>query len=372
MILYVNILNLNSSKLAGVGYFTQRINKVWSDTNYNFEAFDRVVFLSCGNSDVEKELQLPHSPKVEIRRLHFAKYFLFRIILEQLYLPLLLLYAKGVFFSVTPSIPLLLKLINRKIVLISTIHDLIPFVFPKKYSRLRAIYVKALTWYSAKFSDRIVTVSENTKKDLVRLVGVDPCVIHVVYNFVYPPPHKISNKDERFFLSICTIEPGKGIEEMMEGFNDFLIRGAYGTDFKYYIVGGQGWEFEQIYRCHGRLVHKDKIVFTGYVSEDEKREMLDSCTGIFLLSRYEGFGIPILEGLVYNKPSVVSRGSSLEEVCGRSGILAEAGSSENFSVSIDQLLSRRSLLIDEIPRQRRKFDPHEQVRILNDVLRGAK
>src|SRR5258706_15261968 len=96
-----------------------------------------------------------------------------------------------------------------------------PFYFPKKYTFIRSILVRILSKYAAKAAHHVVTVSQNSKNDLIRVASLNEGKVSIVYNFL-PPPYELSNvTDDRYFLCISTLEPGKNIENTVRAFAQF-------------------------------------------------------------------------------------------------------------------------------------------------------
>ena len=134
VVLSINLLNFNSDKLAGVGYFFKRIASNIDFNDSKWKVFDEIVILSNTKVDCIELFGFKKSEKIKVVKVPLVHNFLFRIAFEQLILPFWLFKEKNVFYSPTPSIPLFAKVINSKNILISTIHDMIPFKVKNKYS----------------------------------------------------------------------------------------------------------------------------------------------------------------------------------------------------------------------------------------------
>ncbi|HEY5745769.1 MAG TPA: glycosyltransferase family 1 protein, partial [Chryseolinea sp.] len=252
--------------------------------------------------------------------------------------------------------------------LVVTIHDMIPFFYPQKYSRLRGILVKVVSQYAAKAAHRVITVSENSKKDIVNIAKIDPGKVTIVYNFI-PAPSLLSNtKDENFFLCISTLEPGKNVENTIRGFARFLEK--YRQPIRFYWAGRIGWVYTQA--DLDNVVRSEKLegsfIFSGYLDETKKQELLTNCTAIVYLSHYEGFGLPVLEGMMYNKPAVVSNNSSLPEVVGKAGVLCDPLDTESIADAMQQVIVKRAELTRAIPNQLDTFSSAEQLKTFKGTV----
>jgi glycosyltransferase involved in cell wall biosynthesis len=290
------------------------------------------------------------------------------VLFEQLALPFYLINKKSIFYSPTPSIPLFAKFLNKKNIFISTIHDMIPFRVENKYSFFRSIYVKILSKKSAQISDKVITVSEFSKKDIAEIAGVELSKIDVIYNFI-PELNLVSNTvSEPYFVTVCTIEPGKNIENMILGFKKFITNN-YGFEFyKYKIIGQFGWNYNEIIALLKNLKLEGKVEFTGYLSDIEKNNLLKNCTGMIYLSKYEGFGIPPLEAMYFNKISIVSNTSSLPEVVGKAGIVQDPGDTDLLAENLKILINDSESYREHLESQLNKFNPSQQILNFSNIL----
>lgn len=366
--LYINLLNFNSLKLAGTGYFFKRII-----SNINFEEgiwdnFDEIILLSNKKVDCIKLFSIKKNKKIRVINLPLVHNFIFRIIFEQLVLPFYLIKNKNVFYSPTPSMPILGKLFNKKIFFIVTIHDMIPFVVKNKYSLFRSIYIKILSKKAAQISDRVMTVSEFSRKDIARIAKIKLSKIHVVYNFIPELKFTSNNDSDSYFVTVCTIEPGKNIENMIIGFNKFLKNNEKYSNYHYLIVGQFGWKYNSIIRLIEELNLSHKVKLLGYLDDIKKNSIIQNCAGMIYLSKYEGFGIPPLEAMYYGKVSIVSNNSSLPEVVGNAGIIQDADDTDLLANNLEKILVDNEKYSSNIFAQLEKFNPSEQILKFSKII----
>lgn len=361
----INLLNFNSEKLAGAGYFIKRIFYQLQAENFN----KKVIIYVPKNLNVEKVFDINGEKlNFEIKRIAGINSLISRIFFEQ---TLFLFHINKLthYYSPTPAFPLLLKIFFPRIKNITTIHDLTPFYIPDKYPVFRRWYVKLITYLAAKLSDKVITVSYSTKKDLINRFSVPKQKIFVVYNFI---PELVLEKEvtvEKYFVMVSTIEPGKNLPNIIKSFYKFS-QSDEGNGFRFYICGRDGWGSKEIYELVEGLGLKDKVVFTGYLAEAEKNVLVKNCFAMVYISLYEGFGIPPLEAMYYSKPSIVSDNSSLPEVVGSAGLLCNPNSITDIVNSMKEILIKRQSLIDHIPKQIKKFTPSEQLKIFIDAIYG--
>lgn len=368
MRLYINLINFNSNKLAGVGYFFKRIisNIDFGDEKWN--KFDEIILLSNTNVDCLTLFDINVNVKIRVVKFSFLHNFAFRILFEQFVLPFYLMKGKNVVFSPTPSIPLWAKLLNKKNVLISSIHDMIPFRVDNKYSFLRSLYIKGLSKKAAQNSDLIITVSEFSKLDIIEITNIESSKIKVIYNFI--PEFKFSSESisEPYFVTVCTIEPGKNIENMIIGFNNFLNKNKEFDFYKYKIVGQFGWNYNTIISLIKDLGLEEKVELMGYLSDVDKNKVIENCTGMIYLSKYEGFGIPPLEAMYFDKISIVSNISSLPEVVGDAGIVQDPNDTMILADNLKKLITNSDDFRANIEYQIEKFNPQIQIKKFVEII----
>lgn len=363
MKLYINLLNFNSDKIAGAGYFMKRLFEQIDFSSSVFQEFDEIVILHNKHLAVQKTFSIPSLAKFRYKPVGGMNRFVNRILYEQLILPFALIGRRGIYYSPTPVIPLLCAVFKlNSLRLISTIHDMIPFYLREKYGRLRSVYIRAISKASAKYSHSVITVSQNSKSDIIALTNIPGDKIFVVYNFLPKAEFKKEKVVTPTFITVSTIEPGKNIENTIKGFKRFTEKYNSGH-YHYFIIGKNGWNYTSILQELNSLQISDKVHLTGYLDEKEKDKYISQCTGMLYLSKYEGFGIPPMEAMYFGKPSVVSNSSSLPEVVGKAGVICkEANSPEAIADSIYHLITNREKYINEIPEQLEKFDPETQVK----------
>ena len=286
----IDLLNLATPEIAGVGIFARNLFELWLEVQSPFE----IIFISSNAVNAEKTFRIKPSDTIRIRSIAI-KNVLLRFLYQQIILPFTLR-QYDLYYNPALGIPYLSRLVAPRVKLVVTIHDMIPFFYPKKYSALRSVLVKNMSKFAARAAHKVITVSANSKKDIVNIASIVEGKVVVVYNFI-PPPYDLTNKEDGgYFLCISTLEPGKNVEQAIRGFGRFVERTGYSS--KFYWVGRIGWVYTQGYL--DKIVEsenlKDFFIFKGYVSEVEKKALLSACTSIVYLSHYEGFGLPVLEG----------------------------------------------------------------------------
>lgn len=255
---------------------------------------------------------------------------------------------------------------------VTTIHDLTPFFVAGKYGFVQATYVRSITRLLGRSSSRIITVSEHSRGDLVEHLGIPSQRIDVVFNSVGPKDCS-RVRYQNFFLCVGTLQPAKNVTSVLQAFALFK-KHFDRRDHRMVIVGEYGWGPDHYKQLIRDLGIQDHVEMKGYVDDDGLDELYANCKGVVLLSLYEGFGIPPLEGLSWNKPAIVSRISSLPEVVGRSGIQVNPMDIEEAARAMRDISEEPEKYLVGRDEQLAQFSPQRQwiqlIRALEKAVRG--
>ncbi|OGI06550.1 MAG: hypothetical protein A2Y40_07590 [Candidatus Margulisbacteria bacterium GWF2_35_9] len=245
-----------------------------------------------------------------------------RILWEQTVLPILLQKSKTeVFHSPMHVLPMTL---SKKISSVLTIHDLANFRYPQFYKGAKQKYLTTMTHLSAKKADRIIAVSESTKKDLVSILGIKESKIDVVYNGLnlnievgHIDEEKIRRKlelPEEYILFVGTMEPRKNIDGILSAL--LLLWKEKKESYNVVIAGPKGWLYSDTEKKIKEYQEIGQIMQTGYLSDEELVVVYKYAKLFVYPSFYEGFGFPILEAMALGVPVICSETSSMPEVGG--------------------------------------------------------
>lgn len=312
-------------KKAGVGIYAMFLLKEIASIE-NESTFFVVVL-----NDDEEILNLLYSnPKkfkvIKVNKI-FRKFAL-RFVLEQLYLPLLILkHNIQTIHSLHYSFPFF-PLSVKKVV---TFHDMTFFLYPEFHQKLHVLFFKFMIKSSIKFCDTVICVSQSTKQDALDILNIEESrnsffvvvPLGTDFDLDYYPNKKTLNKydlfEKKYFLFIGTLEPRKNIISVIESYAKFCK--TFPFNMRLVIVGKKGWHYEEIFSKVEFLKLQDKIKFTGFVNDNEKKDLLWYSYLFLYPSFYEGFGIPVLEAMAFGIPSITSNISSMPEVAGDAAIL---------------------------------------------------
>ena len=213
-----------------------------------------------------------------------------------------------------------------------TYHDMASWLFPEKFRLKHRLVYGTLVPLYAKRADGIITVSESTKKDLLRLFKVQAEKVRVIYEAAAEIFKPVTDEKlladarrkfllpEKLILFVGMMEPRKNIPVLIRAFKKFR---AGGFKHKLVIAGKKGWLYDEIFETIKLLELEDEIIFTGYV-KDTELPAIYGCADMFVYpSGYEGFGLPPLEAMACGVPVITTRISSIPEVTGDAAVLLE-------------------------------------------------
>lgn len=284
---------------------------------------------------------------------------------EQVELPLFLVF-KGPFLLINfcTTAPLLVR---KQIV---TIHDAIFRLYPQWFSRSLAVIYNFLVPIISRRSLKVITVSESAKKDLLSFINVPEEKIVVVNNAVSElfSDNKMQHQPNpygKYILTVSSFDPRKNYKRVIEAFLHSNL-----PDYKLVIVGKSHITFSKE-RALDAYQSDSRIVFTGYVSDEELIALYFNAEFFLYMSLYEGFGIPPLEAMACDCPVLTSEVSSIPEVCGDAVLYADPYSIEDISEKI-KLLSTdsrlRSLLRERGRERMMKFDWEESTSKISSII----
>ncbi|MBT6199329.1 MAG: glycosyltransferase family 4 protein [Bacteroidetes Order II. Incertae sedis bacterium] len=260
-------------------------------------------------------------------------------------------YSLDVVLSVNNFGPLLGKSGQRKVVVI---HDVWFLDSGFDGSGIKKWLFGALIRIQLLSTTHIITVSEFSKKAIVRHLNVDEKIVSVVPNCV--PPGLITIDDSlegnrqkkvtdsavphEYFLMVGSDRPNKNIWRGVQGYLKFVKTKANPPFL--YIVGHYTDNYKTKLKSVVPQELAESVIMRGFVSDNEYRQLIKGCIGLVFPSLYEGFGIPIVEAMVLGKQILVSRGTVCEEIAGEFGIPIDAKDEYQISLGLSQLFDRRS------------------------------
>lgn len=356
MIIAVNTRLLQKGKLEGIGYFTRetlsRITRSHPEHQFIF-IFDRPYDDEFIFSDNVKPVVV--SPPTRHP-------FLCILWFELLIPGVLKKYKADLFLS--PDGYLSLK---TRIKQLAVIHDINFAHRPKDLPWLTAKYYNFFFPKFAKRAKRIATVSFYSKEDIVRTYGLNPDNIDVVYNGVnqlFQPTSDTEKeltrqkytKGKEYFLYIGSLHPRKNICGLLRAYDAF--RTMVDQDIKLVIAGGVMFKTVDITRTYEGMRFKDDVVFTGRLDIKDLHQVLGAALALTFVPYFEGFGIPVIEGMSAGIPVICSNTTSLPEVGGSAVLYADPfaiSQIKDAMIRIAEDAPLRQELIEKGKKQQVKF-----------------
>lgn len=227
---------------------------------------------------------------------------------------------------------------------IQFIHDLAPIKYPQFFPVKARLMHPFTTRIALQKSKYVATISNTVKKELLAFSKVPSEKVMVLFPAmnemakVSNPEKEIKVPDlpEKYILTVATLEPRKNINSGLKAFAKLKQDHQLPSDVKYVLVGKQGWYYKNIYKLVKALGLEKDVIFTGFLSDEVMPEVYKNCSVFLFLSYYEGFGMPPLEALAYNKPTLLSNIPVLQECFGPWAKFAEP---ENIIDIADKLLA---------------------------------
>lgn len=234
---------------------------------------------------------------------------------------------------------------KTKVVKVTTIHDLTPFLFPNLTPpEIVKVHTQKMYWAVLECS-KFLCVSKSTANDLMRIFNIPSKKIEIIYesaseNLINLTP--VKRQEKEYILAMGSKQPRKNIERLIKSYKKYKYQ--YKLPDKLVITGENNLSTDD-----------QNIEFTGYVSDQELANLMYNSSVFVYPSLYEGFGQPILEAFHFKTPVVTSNTSSLPEAAGDAAILIDPLSEESIAKGIKSALVDRENLIKAGQKQLKNF-----------------
>lgn len=232
-----------------------------------------------------------------------------------------------VFFSPNTKFPF------TSIPCFTTVHGLEWYFYPQGYTLLERI--KQWTWFRlcTRYSAGIITFSENTKSDIKKIcshLSIPMCMVHegIGVQFRQLGSEELSPAillkhgiRQPFILSVCSLDPRKNLDTLILAFAG-AVRES-GVSHQLVLVGKSGRNAERLHRLARDCGVWERICFAGYISDEELVQLYNHAQLFVYPSKYEGFGLPVIEAMASGIPVITSNVSSLPEVANGAALLVD-------------------------------------------------
>ncbi|MFL2835108.1 MAG: glycosyltransferase family 4 protein [Coraliomargaritaceae bacterium] len=269
-------------------------------------------------------------------------------------------FSKGsVLFSPYQTFRLSKKILNSHSV-VTTVHDLIPLIHPEYFEKDH--YFKKRIFEPLKYADLIVTVSENTKLDLLNEANFisqkQVEAIHIAASDHFKPTLNKSSLSEikskygipensNYVFTVCTIEPRKNHKRLIEAWQKAYSKISGLNNPHLVICGRKGWgdELNSIIKHERNIMNS--IIFTGYIPDEDLPILYSGASFSIYPSLYEGFGLPVLESMKCKTFCLTSNISSMPEIVGPGFPNVDPNSVDDITEKI-LLLSNNSVILNHL------------------------
>lgn len=253
------------------------------------------------------------------------------------------------------------------------VNDLRFIHMPDTYGLARRYFLEWAVPRSLRQATRLLTISEDTKKDLVEHFGIEAERVDVIYLAADPAFHRVTCSEtlhdvrrryqlpDRFILAVGNLEPRKNLLRLIQAFT--ALRSAKAVEHDLVILGKPTLKFQSILEAAQASPFFDSIRFTGYVVDEDMASIYSLADVLSFPSLHEGFGVPILEAMACEIPVVTSNVSAMPEVAGDAAVLVDPWDVDSIASGIQKALTNSRLRSDlvEKGRQRLKFFSPEAV-----------
>ncbi len=227
----------------------------------------------------------------------------------------------------------------KRVGTVVTVHDLTPVLYPE-YCEPTVLDYPVLIRRALDAGTYVITPSSFVRAQVVELFGADPERVIAVLEgpavpSAQPEPVKPSWAGGRFLASLSTLEPRKGVLDLLLAFERVALEIG---DLQLVIAGRRGWGMEEFDRALSKSPVRDRVILPGYVTEQERRWLLEHAEAFVLASHYEGFGLPVLEAMAYRCPVICTTAGALPEVAGEAAALVEPRDPDGLASAILKVL----------------------------------
>jgi len=275
---------------------------------------------------------------------------------------------------------------------IITIHDLASYKVPDVFPKIKTARLKAVTKLMVGKANKVIAVSESTKKDICDIFGCEGEKVKVIYSgldkrfFEEPAMSRekimakfgISNNGTKYILFLGTLEPVKNISRLFEAYKimrEKLKKEIGKCEYKLVMAGKKGWLAEEYKKMAKDMEIGKDVIFTGYVIGDEIVPMFKNAEFFVMPSLYEGFGTTVLEAFAAGTPAIVSNVSSIPEIAGDAAILVNPIDIKEIADAMLKLAKDDKLCYDLRQKgfeQVKKFDWEKTARETLEVYKSVK
>jgi glycosyltransferase involved in cell wall biosynthesis len=234
--------------------------------------------------------------------------------------------------------------VRSRVPLVVTIHDLAVLRHPETFNRWTRAYSRAVLPGVVRAAERVIAVSEFTRRELTGLLGVPDAKVRVIPNAVGPPfgpEGKAAAGD--YVLAVGTLEPRKNLDRLVGAFERAGLNGT-----RLLVTGARGWgDVDPV---------GESVEWLGFVPDEELARLYRGARCVAYVSAYEGFGLPVLEAMACGAPVVAASTGAGPEVGGEAAVLVDPLDGDAIAAGLVQAIDRADELRERGLARAREFD----------------
>lgn len=241
---------------------------------------------------------------------------------------------------------------------IFTVHDLASFIHPEFFPKKILFRANLLLEKGIKRAAKIIAVSEATKRDVIRLFGIDANKIVVIHHGIDSQYKPIEDKkdamnilkkygiSDKYILYVGRIQARKNISRLIRAFQ--LLKQKRTLEHKLVLVGKMVWESKDIFKEIDKLDIQEDVILTNHASYSDLPYFYNNADVFIYPSLFEGFGLPPLEAMACGTPVIVSNVTAIPEIVGDAALFVDPYDISSIAEGIDRLVSSDNLKKDLI------------------------
>ncbi len=222
-----------------------------------------------------------------------------------------------------------------------TFHDMTFFLHPEAHLFYKLIFFRGMIPISARYADALIAISQNTHKDITRLLHINAERLFTIpYGEEQQAALRKYDLPAQFILYVGNLEPRKNLPRLLRAFAKLVQRG-----FPHALVlaGARGWMDEEVFATLRELNLGHRVFLPGYIPQAELPALYSAASLFVYASRYEGFGLPVLEAMACGAPVITSNVASMPEIAGDAGVLIQPDNEAELSEAMARVLSDNDL-----------------------------
>ena len=237
--------------------------------------------------------------------------------------------------------------------MVTTVHDISFRLYPNWFPKKHRLLLNATVPAAIRRASQVITVSESSRRDMIRIYGVPPEKIHAIHEAAGPEYSPMDRDKARavvrekygihdaYVLAVGVLQPRKNFALLLEAFA--IARRRAKLPHRLVITGKAGWDYENLGVLAGRLGIIDSVQFTGYVADADLPPLYAGAEALAFPSLYEGFGLPPLEAMACGTPALVSDAPAMPEIAGEGAWVLPVMSPNAWADAIESICTDSSL-----------------------------